>query len=204
VGLTGKRRFVTVHPRAVDAGYTHHLSGKFVQEFLHLPTSTIEHRMTLLQQISKGLREVYFGGNWTGVNVKDTLEGISWEEATTRVDHLNTIAMLVFHINYYVTPVLDVLKGEPLKASDKLSFELPPLRSAEDWQQLVTKVLTDAELLAAQIEQLDETLLSKDFAGPAYGTYYRNLTGVIEHTHYHLGQISLIRKLLRQGKGHDE
>ena len=157
--------------------------------------------MTLLQQISKGLRDVYFGGNWTGVNVKDTLEGISWEDAVARVDHLNTIATLVFHINYYVTPVLSVLQGGALQASDKLSFDLPPIRSEEDWRSLVTKTLTDAELLASQIEQVDEAILEKEFAGPAYGSYYRNLTGIIEHTHYHLGQITLIRKILQEEKG---
>jgi hypothetical protein len=31
-----------------------------------------------------------------------------------------------------------------------------------------------------------------------YGNYYRNLHGIIEHTHYHLGQIVLIKKLLKR------
>ncbi|HAI83731.1 MAG TPA: DUF1572 domain-containing protein, partial [Chitinophagaceae bacterium] len=29
------------------------------------------------------------------------------------------------------------------------------------------------------------------------GTYYRNILGLIEHTHYHLGQIALIKKIIR-------
>jgi hypothetical protein len=38
--------------------------------------------------------------------------------------------------------------------------------------------------------------LEATFSQKKYGTYYRNLMGVIEHSHYHLGQISLIRKML--------
>ncbi|PIQ22412.1 MAG: DUF1572 domain-containing protein, partial [Cytophagales bacterium CG18_big_fil_WC_8_21_14_2_50_42_9] len=120
----------------------------------------------------------------------------SWQQAVTKVNNLNTIAVLVFHINYYVSVVLKVLQGEPLQASDKFSFDLPPITSANDWQQLVAKTLTEAELFAAEIEKLDEAKLLVDFANPQYGNYYRNISGVIEHVHYHLGQISLIHKII--------
>ena len=33
-----------------------------------------------------------------------------------------------------------------------------------------------------------------------YGTYYRNFHGLIEHAHYHLGQIVLIKKLVAASK----
>ncbi|HSN61255.1 MAG TPA: DinB family protein, partial [Ferruginibacter sp.] len=138
------------------------------------------------------------------VNLKDTLANINWEEAITKVQQLNSIATLVFHINYYVSPVLKVLQGEPLKASDKFSFDLPAITSEEDWQKLVNKALAEAEQCAAAIEQLDETTLFEDFSDPKYGNYYRNLHGIIEHTHYHLGQISLIKKILNESKPGDQ
>lgn len=153
--------------------------------------------MSLVEQIAKHFREVHFGGNWTAVNLKDTLSGVTWQQATTKVDNLNTIAVLVFHINYYVSAVLKVLLGGPLDASDKFSFDLPPLTSEEDWQKLVAKALTEAEQFALQIEKMEEQKLFEEFAAPQYGNYYRNLTGIIEHTHYHLGQISLMKKMLR-------
>jgi hypothetical protein len=156
--------------------------------------------MTFIQQIAKHFRDVHFGGNWTTVNLKDTLAGITWEQAITRVHNLNTIAALVFHINYYVSAVLKVLQGEPLNASDRFSFDLPPVTCDEDWQKLVNKALTEAELFAVQIEKLDEAKIFEDFADPKYGNYYRNLLGIIEHTHYHLGQISLIKKILNETK----
>jgi uncharacterized damage-inducible protein DinB len=149
-------------------------------------------------QLAKHFRDVHFGGNWTSVNLKETLAGVTWRQAITKLSSLNTIAMLVFHINYYVDAILKVLQGEPLTAKDKYSFDLPPIKSKDDWESLLNKVWTDAEALANEIEQLPESKLSEIFVDEKYGTYHRNLFGVIEHTHYHLGQIVLIKKLVMQ------
>ncbi len=156
--------------------------------------------MNVPGQIAKHLREVYFGDNWTSVDLKDTLADVTWEEAATKVSGLNSIAALVFHINYYVAPVSKVLNGEALIASDKSSFDLAPITSEEEWQQLINKVFAGAEALAQQIEKLPEEKLFEDFTNAKYGNYYRNLHGIIEHTYYHLGQILLLKKIIRAGK----
>lgn len=154
--------------------------------------------MKLSEQIAKHFREVHFGGNWTSSNLKDTLADVSWQQAVVKVQSLNTIAALVYHINYYVSAVSKVLQGEPLTASDKYSFDLPPIQSDEDWKHLLDKFWKDAENFSGLIEQLPDSKLDEIFVDEKYGTYYRNLQGIIEHTHYHLGQIVLIKKLLAQ------
>jgi hypothetical protein len=156
--------------------------------------------MSFSSQIANHFRAVHFGGNWTSVNLKDTLSDISWQQATTKLDSLNTIAVLVYHINYYVAAVTEVLRGRPLNAHDKFSFDLPPIQSEQDWQNLLNKTWKDAEHFASLIEQLPDEKLLEVFSEEKYGTYYRNLHGIIEHTHYHLGQIVLIKKLLQQGQ----
>lgn len=150
----------------------------------------------LTKQIAKQFRDVHFGGNWTASNLKDNLEGIDWQQATTKVSSFNTIAALVCHINYYVRVVSKVLQGEKLDASDKFSFDQPPIQSQEDWMNLLDRTWADAEKFAGLIEQLPENLLWEDFFDGKYGNYYRNLHGIIEHAHYHLGQIVLIKKIL--------
>lgn len=157
--------------------------------------------MTLTQQIAKHVRDVNFGGNWTAVSLKDALTGVTWEQAVKKVDSLNTIAALVFHINYYVNPILRVLEGNPINAHDKFSFDVAPINSAEDWNALITKSQTEAEQLAKAIEQFDENKLFETFVNEKYGNYLRNFLGVIEHTHYHLGQIVLIKKMLNSQPG---
>ncbi len=154
--------------------------------------------MNVNQQIAKHFREVFFGGNWTSSNLKDHLADVTWQQATTQVYNLNTIAALVYHISYYISAVLKPLQGEPLDAHDKYSFDLPPIRSQDDWQLLLSKMWVDAEQFASLVEQLPESRLWEDFSENKYGNYYRNLLGIIEHTHYHLGQIVLIKKILSQ------
>ncbi|MEY4432931.1 MAG: hypothetical protein RLZZ44_1061 [Bacteroidota bacterium] len=153
--------------------------------------------MNTTQQLAKHCRDVHFGGNWTFVNLKDTLADITWQEAITQYQDSNTIATLLFHINYYVNPVARVLQGEPLNASDKFSFDCPSITSQEEWEHLVQKALDEAEQFAKEIEKLEESKLFEVFSEEKYGNYFRNLLGIIEHTHYHLGQIALIKKMIR-------
>ena len=154
--------------------------------------------MNLSAQIAKHLRDVHFGGNWTSVNLQQTLADVDWQQATTKVHSFNTIAGLVYHVHYYVGAILNVFKGGPLDAHDKYSFDLPPVQSQKDWEDLLSRVWADAEQLASLVEQFSESRLAENFADEKYGSYYRNLHGLIEHTHYHLGQIVLIKKFLLQ------
>jgi Protein of unknown function (DUF1572) len=152
--------------------------------------------MNTPSQIAKHFREVHFGGNWSSVNLKESLEGINWQQATTKVYSFNTIAILVYHMNYYVSAVTKVLQGGPLDAKDKYSFDCPAIQSQDDWEKMLDKTWVDAEIFANLIEQLPENKLGETFTDEKYGSYYRNLHGIIEHMHYHLGQIVLIKKIL--------
>lgn len=154
--------------------------------------------MNTSQQIAKHLREVHFGGNWTASNLKEQLADVTWLQATTQVYSINSIATLVYHIHYYVHAVLKVLQGEKLDASDKISFNHPPINNATDWELFLEKVWTEAESFAILIEKIPENKLQEIFTDEKYGNYFRNLIGIIEHSHYHLGQIVIIKKIIAQ------
>ncbi len=146
-------------------------------------------------QIAKHLREVYFGGNWTSVNLRDSLKDVSWQQAIKPIHELNSIAILLNHIHYYVRIVTKVLEGGPLVGKDKESFTHPPIASEEDWQAMQNQAWEELEHFAKLLEQLPEEQLWQEFFDPKYGVYYRNLHGIVEHVHYHLGQINIIKKL---------
>src|SRR5262245_37654814 len=110
--------------------------------------------MNQAKQIAKQFRAVHFGGNWTSVSLKETLADVNWQQAITKVHSFNTIAALVYHMNYYVAAVLKVLQGGPLDAHDKYSFDLPRLQTPGDWDNLLAKTWRDAENLAELIEVL--------------------------------------------------
>lgn len=153
--------------------------------------------MSPSEHVAKHFREAYFGGNWTVSNLKEQLSDVTWQEAITQVESFNTVATLTFHINYFVDVTAEVLRGKPLDAHDKFSFDHPPINSQEDWENLRNKTFRDGESFAELITSLPPERLWDDFVDPKYGTYYRNLHGIIEHTHYHLGQIAIVKKLVR-------
>ncbi|MBT8282089.1 MAG: DinB family protein [Muriicola sp.] len=147
--------------------------------------------------IAKHIKEFYFGGNWTAVNLKDSLSGLNWEQAAHRQSDLHSVAELVYHINYFVRVVLRVLEGKPLEGKDAESFDCPPIQNESDWTALKDKTWKDAEIFIRLVQKLSDKQLSELLADEKYGSYERNLIGIIEHSHYHLGQIVLLRKLLK-------
>jgi hypothetical protein len=143
------------------------------------------------------IREVLLNGKWiANTNFKEHIVGLTWELAIKKVNNLNSIAMLTFHINYYVEGVLHVLQGGDLTIKDQYSFDIPKIASEADWQNMIDVFLRNAENLAKEVENLDEKVLISTFVQEKYGTYIRNIEAVIEHSYYHLGQVSLIKKMV--------
>ena len=85
-----------------------------------------------------------------------------------------------------------------MQAKNAYSINHPPILTQGDWEELLNKTWADAEQFASLVELLPESKLWEDFSDEKYGTYHRNIHGIIEHTHYHLGQITLIKKMLAQ------
>ena len=152
--------------------------------------------MNSSKELARQFREAAFGGNWTSVNLKSSLQDVSWKMANTKTSNLNTIAALTHHMTYYFKPVRKVLEGGQLIASDKESWELPDISDEDDWQQFKKEILLEAEQFADAIENYPSDGLKQPFMDEKYGNYFRNISGIIEHLHYHLGQINLIKKLL--------
>lgn len=151
----------------------------------------------LTSQIALHLKQVYFGGNWATSNFKDQLADVSWQDANFTLREGNSIAKLLFHCNYYIAGLIHVLEGGTLDIKDKFSFDSPSITCEADWEQLKNKSWEEVNLFTSLIEQLPDSCLFEDFVDAKYGNYYRNLTGLIEHCHYHLGQIALLKKLLK-------
>lgn len=153
--------------------------------------------MSITSQLAKRFREVLLNGKWiANTNFKEQLSDVTWEQATTKIDSLNTIAMLTFHIDYYIAGLVNVFEGGDLEIKDKFSFDLPPIESQQEWENVLNKLWQDSEKFATLLEQMPDSKLDEVFVDEKYGTYLRNIDGMIEHAYYHLGQITLIKKMI--------
>ncbi len=152
--------------------------------------------MSITKQLAKHLREVHFGGNWSCSNLRDQLSNVPWDIAIKQKDNENSIATLSYHISYYVNVLKEVLEKKGLNGKDKESFMLPNISNQKDWEELQSSFWKNAEETAVLLEKMDENLLLKNFEDEKYGNYFRNILGIIEHMHYHLGQVALLKKII--------
>ena len=127
----------------------------------------------LSAQLAKHLREVFFGGNWTCSNLKDQLKDVTYIQANQQVNSCNTIISLTYHIQYYVQSILQVMNGGALDSKDIYSYDHPKMDNQKQWEEFRQSIVDEK-----------------------YGNYFRNILGLIEHTHYHLGQIALLKKFI--------
>lgn len=153
--------------------------------------------MSLLNNIAQHVLDVHAGDNWTEVTIQQTLQDVTFREAALVTPASpNSIAMLLHHLTFYNEVVLQRLLDiyHPIPQSN--GFDMRPVTSEEAWQQLQHKNLQSAHALAEGILQFP---VSRLFELTANGktTYYKNLHGIAEHAHYHLGQMVILKKLIR-------
>ncbi len=154
--------------------------------------------MKLNTYLADRLKEVLTEGKWVlGTNFKEQIFNLNWKQATQKIEDFNTIADITFHVHYYLAGVAQVLEGGSLDIRDKYSFDAPPIESEQDWRGLVNTFCNDSERFIRLVEDMTNEKLESSFVEPKYGIYARNIDMIIEHTYYHLGQILLIKKRIK-------
>ena len=154
--------------------------------------------MSLNEQLAKQIKDLFLTGQWIGtnLNLKAQLDDVDFNMANAKYESLNTIALLAFHLNYYLEGLINVFKGGSLDIKDKYSFDMTPLSSQQEWDTMRHNIYRNAEYFVKLVEQMPASQLNDPFTDEKYGTYLRNLIGILEHSYYHLGQIVIIKKLL--------
>jgi len=149
--------------------------------------------------IAARLQEVLIDGKWiANVNYQELISDLTWEEANMTIGDHNSIALLIYHVDYYLGGLLEAFDTGQLTIRDKFSFEMPVIESQSDWEELVGRFNKNAAAFVGAVESFSPEKIAGPFIDEKYGTYRKNLEGVIEHSYYHMGQIALIKKLIRK------
>ena len=144
-----------------------------------------------IKAIAQHFYEVNYGNNWTDANVKDSLQGINFQQATKQVGNANTIALLLYHMDFYNMVVYDRLVDIKRHFEHEESLQ-SEIKNEAEWQQLQQTYFENVDKIHAAILNFDEARL---FELTTKNTPYKNVHGLVEHIHYHLGQINLLKKL---------
>ncbi len=159
--------------------------------------------MNLLNHIAQHLIDVSYGHNWTEVNIQDTVNDIDFKEAVTRSTFSkNTIASLVHHLAYWNRVMVQRIHGIKVEIPESNGFDVPAINNEAGWQELIKDYMRSADELADAIKQVDKNKLELPIL-EGYSSVYKNIQGSVEHIHYHLGQIVMIKKAVKTRLGCD-
>ncbi|MGI4875023.1 MAG: DinB family protein [Janthinobacterium lividum] len=158
--------------------------------------------MHLTEAIAQHVLDVHEGNNWTEVDLKHTLHDVTLAEACTLTPASpNTIASLVRHLAFWNRVMVRRAQGIGTEVGPANGFDGPGLLTDAAWQALLADLWQSGHELAAAIRAYPEAQLEAPIL-PAYSSSYKNLQGSVEHLHYHLGQLVLLKNLVRSQATH--
>lgn len=154
--------------------------------------------MNIAPLVAQHVAEVVHG-NWTDIHLDEAIADVTYQEAiNVPAGLVNSIAMLVNHLEFYNFVITERLMGTEPVIDDANRFAIS-IKNEEDWQLLKQRTLDSFKRLADRISQLPAEKLQA-LTPSGNNTFYKTLHGLSEHAHYHLGQIVLLKKLVRAGK----
>ena len=153
--------------------------------------------MLLTNLIAEHIMQVYAGDNWTDVSIAATIAGINFQQAQQHTaGSPNTIASLLHHLSYWNGIIMQRMQGNNPSIPETNGFDVPELKNENDWNELKEKAHQSFIQLAQAVKNFPEEKLDKTYA-EGKSSFYKNLQGIVEHAHYHLGQIVIIKNLLK-------
>ncbi|MGH7680435.1 MAG: DinB family protein [Candidatus Eiseniibacteriota bacterium] len=150
--------------------------------------------MSESKRLANELRKALNGEAWHGPSWKDVLDGVGREAAVCRpIPDAHTIAEVAAHAAAWNDIVLRRLRGELPQVSDSENW--PPSAFADDaaWSAATKRLFETGEKLAQTIDGFPEAKLHEK-RPKVDGTWYELISGQLQHTLYHAGQVGLLKK----------
>jgi hypothetical protein len=141
--------------------------------------------MTEVDRILDQYGRAVSGDAWHGDPVWTILEGISAEQAASRVE-------LVAHMTFWETQVYRRINNLPEMPTEGLNFPAMPEPTEEHWQSTLADFRRSNLDFRQCISQLDPARLDQAALGRDKSIYVE-VHGVIQHHLYHAGQIAILR-----------
>lgn len=160
--------------------------------------------MTEGEKIVDQLERSFRGDPWFGSSLTVVLEGVS---ATTAASYpipgAHSIWELVLHVTGWKREVLARLEGGLAGEPDAGDWPAQPSRPTEAlWREAMARMTEAHEALVAGVRRATPGHLHttvRDERSRPLGTgltQWQTLHGIVQHDVYHLGQISLLRKVI--------
>lgn len=152
-----------------------------------------------LEKYIRSFQDIYNGKPWYGDPIMKVLEGVDDELAFAQVTPgTHCIAQILWHMIYWRQLLIKKLQGHEdnipsIKSDDnwRVVAELKKL----SWPGLLDSFAFEHVLLMSLLSRQTPSILEKEFKKGA--SFDALITGVIQHDLYHLGQIALLKNLVK-------
>lgn len=156
----------------------------------------------LIKNLLRQLRDVQEGGLWLNESFKNKIDKLTDDEALSRpIPQIHSVAELVSHILEWRKECMLRLSGVRTDLMNSTqNWKDNDTLSQIGWRNLKTDFYESQSELIHLVENLDDAQLEKRYLDTNQNIYYL-IEGIIHHDLYHLGQIGITIKLLRENSG---
>lgn len=150
-------------------------------------------------RIAAQLRHAFTGQPWHGPPLSELLADVTPEQACARpIAATHNIQELVLHIDVWLRAALDAAHGiaMPKLYRTEKDWQVVTEADASAWANATQRLFEGAEQFAHVIEEFPDERLEDIVPGREYDFYFL-FHGIVQHSLYHAGQISLLRSASR-------
>lgn len=144
-------------------------------------------------------QQVYEKGAWFGDTYMEKLADVTEKEAfTPPMKGVHTIAELVAHVIYWRSPIIKKLSGDKeYKGSVDSPDNWPSLEQLKKkgWKSLLNDFAESQKQLLVALKGAKPEFFEGEYAAGSTWDYVTE--GIVQHDVYHLGQLALVKKMIR-------
>ena len=146
-------------------------------------------------RILEEVRGSYEGPLWLGPPVREILQGVDADVASAHpIPGGHSIWEILLHVAVWEDAVRRRARGDPAWVTTP-EQDWPPVGASDEaaWREAVAELERVHAALEVAVDSLQPEALDRTAPGQAYTIGYM-LHGVVQHTLYHMGQISLLKR----------
>ena len=158
-----------------------------------------------IEMLVHTIKESFNGRNpWFGDSLINKLNKIDYRIVNiTLTDSNNSIAMIIQHlINWRVFAIEKMNKNQAfdIKINSTNDWTKINIDSETEWTELLSKLISTQNKIIALLEELMvNNHLNDKVSGKDY-SFEHLINGIIQHDIYHLGQIGLLHKQIKNNE----
>lgn len=155
--------------------------------------------MTGIQRLTQDFTDFFDGNPWFGNNFKNIISDITPAEALAEPPNGHSIARLLWHMVKWRIALTERLLGNlafRADVSDADNWRENETLDAESWEAAKRQYESLQTVIVTELGRRTDGFFDEEFLpGKKFGWL---ATGVVQHDIYHLGQIAMVKSLVRK------